>query len=77
MSYISHQPASYQFLRPGTAEHPLNRLVYLPTRPHDISLHDKTLDNINTLWTAIMGKETDPHTFLRFEEREQEHEAGV
>ena len=75
MSYTSRQPASYPSLAHSSAVLAAPRVVLLPTRPHDISLQDETLQTIDKLWAAIMESEVEAHAFLRFDEREQEQDA--
>lgn len=49
---------------------PVSNLFCFGTRAHDLSFPDDVLSSVKEVWTSIMGSDTDPEQFLRFEERE-------
>lgn len=41
-----------------------------PEASLDLAFDDAILDDVESLWKTVMGDETDPATFMRFEDRE-------
>ncbi|RMZ90037.1 hypothetical protein DV736_g2747, partial [Chaetothyriales sp. CBS 134916] len=75
MSYTSHQPAMFHGSHLAAPNSPPSTIVSLQTRPHDLALQDETLDEIKSVWTAILRDEAESQPFLRFEQREQDAES--
>ncbi|RMZ83665.1 hypothetical protein DV738_g1070, partial [Chaetothyriales sp. CBS 135597] len=76
LSFTSHQPTVFHSSHPGLMSSPRGGVVALQTRPHDLAVQDETLDEIESIWTAILGDDAGSQAFLRFEQREQDPELG-